>query len=154
MTSRQHHELIAPIVEERICGHKERIGSVCDERREGRVDLVFRRGSQVQQLQSGCATRGLHIFQLALVVLPSGVDQYSERGGPGMSSRSRASRLVPSKELNNITPVALPPGRLRLATSPALITSSPLTKTIGTARVAAFAASTEGRPPVTVITAT
>ena len=42
--------------------------------------------------------------------------------------------------VNRLTPVALPPGQFRLATSPDLTTSPPLLKTIGTVEVAAFAA--------------
>ena len=40
-----------------------------------------------------------------------------------------------------LTPVTLPPGRLRLATRPSRTGSIPLTNTIGTVVVAAFAAS-------------
>ena len=43
-----------------------------------------------------------------------------------------------------LTPVILPPGRLRLATSPALTGSSPLLKTIGMVVVAALATSAAG----------
>jgi len=44
-------------------------------------------------------------------------------------------------------PVILPPGRLKLAISPALTGSAPLTKTIGIVDVAAFAASPAAGPP-------
>jgi hypothetical protein len=40
-----------------------------------------------------------------------------------------------------LMPVALPPGRLRLAASPCLTGSSPTRNTIGIVAVAAFAAS-------------
>ena len=52
-----------------------------------------------------------------------------------------------------LTPVTLPPGRLRLATRPSLTGSPPVAKTIGIVVVAALAASAEGvsaarsRPP-------
>src|SRR5262249_13503699 len=52
-----------------------------------------------------------------------------------------------------VTPVTLPPGRLRLATSPAATGSIADEKTIGIVVVAAFAASTEG-VPAAAITAT
>jgi hypothetical protein len=41
-------------------------------------------------------------------------------------------------EVNTFTPVALPPGRLRLATSPHLTGSEELMKTIGIVALAAF----------------
>jgi hypothetical protein len=43
-----------------------------------------------------------------------------------------------------LIPVALLPGRLRLATTPSLTGSPPVTKTIDTVVVAALAASAEG----------
>ena len=53
-----------------------------------------------------------------------------------------------------LTPVTLPPGRLRLATRPSLTGSSPLAKTMGIVVVAALAASAEATPPRRQITAT
>src|SRR5262249_51218371 len=51
-------------------------------------------------------------------------------------------------------PVALPPGRARLATRPSLTGSSGMVKTIGIVVVAALAASAGSEPPVATITAT
>src|SRR5262245_59199239 len=48
----------------------------------------------------------------------------------GTISCSSASLLEPSRAAYTLTPVALPPGRLRLATSPALIGSSPVVKQV------------------------
>src|SRR5262245_17477061 len=53
-----------------------------------------------------------------------------------------------------VTPVTLPPGRLRLATRPIFTGSLPAVKTIGMVVVAALAASAEAVPPVAAITAT
>jgi hypothetical protein len=55
--------------------------------------------------------------------------------------------------VKKLTPVTLPPGRLRLATRPILTGSSPVAKTTGIVVVAAFAASDEALPPA-MITAT
>ena len=57
-------------------------------------------------------------------------------------------------ELSGLIPVILPPGRLKLAISPALTGSAPLTKTMGIVDVAALAASPAAGPPVAAITAT
>ena len=59
----------------------------------------------------------------------------------GTSWRSNSSRFAPSTPQKKITPVTLPPGRLRLATRPSLTGSPPVAKTIGTVVVAALAAS-------------
>src|SRR5262249_842069 len=53
-----------------------------------------------------------------------------------------------------LTPVALPPGRARLATSPNLTGSSPTAKTIGIVEVAALAACAPKREAGVAITAT
>jgi hypothetical protein len=48
----------------------------------------------------------------------------------GMSWRSISSRFGPNEKAKRATPVTLPPGRLRLATRPALTGSPPLKVTI------------------------
>jgi hypothetical protein len=62
----------------------------------------------------------------------------------GTSSDSSSSRLAVSSVAVVMTPVRLPPGRARLATSPSLTGSGPPLKTIGIVEVALFAASAEG----------
>jgi hypothetical protein len=52
------------------------------------------------------------------------------------------------------TPVALPPGRLRLATMPSWTGSPAVINTMGIVVVAAFAASAGGGPPAVTMTAT
>ena len=59
----------------------------------------------------------------------------------GTSWRNSSSRFAPSSPVKKLTPVTLPPGRLRLATRPSLTGSPPVAKTIGTVVVAALAAS-------------
>ena len=53
-----------------------------------------------------------------------------------------------------MTPVMLPPGRVRLATRPSLTGSSPTAKTIGIVVVAALAARAASELPGVAITAT
>src|SRR5262245_42212348 len=62
------------------------------------------------------------------------------------SSCSSSSRFDPSSTPNTVTPVRLPPGRLRLVTSPTSTGSNPIMKTIGIVVVVAFAAGAEGLP--------
>ena len=56
-----------------------------------------------------------------------------------------AQPLRPHNALKKATPVALPPGRLRLTTKPCLTGSLPIMKQMGIVDVAVFAASAAGR---------
>jgi hypothetical protein len=70
----------------------------------------------------------------------------------GTSWRSSSSRLAPNTLAKKITPVALLPGRLRLATRPSRTGSPPCVNTIGIVVVAVLAANPD--PPVARITLT
>src|SRR5262249_21903323 len=72
---------------------------------------------------------------------------------PGTNSCNSASPLAPSSLLRMLKPVRLPPGRLRLATSPSCTGSTPTLNTIGMLVVAALAARA-GSTPAAMITAT
>jgi hypothetical protein len=54
----------------------------------------------------------------------------------------------------SVTPVTLPPGRLKLSTKPSLTGSPPIPNTIGIVDVARLAARGEGSPPMAVSTST
>ena len=71
----------------------------------------------------------------------------------GINSCSNCSRFGAISTFVWVTPVTLPPGRLRLATRPIWMGSAPVSKTIGMVVVAAFAASAAG-VLVAAITAT
>jgi len=72
----------------------------------------------------------------------------------GTTSRNNAKRFAVSAVATLSTPVALPPGRPKLATKPDFTGSVPPVKTIGIDVVAALAASAGALPPVATITAT
>jgi hypothetical protein len=72
----------------------------------------------------------------------------------GIISCSTSSCFGPVSPLSTATPVALPPGRLRLPTSPVSTGSVAVTKTIGMIAVAALAATAAGVLPGAAITAT
>ena len=59
----------------------------------------------------------------------------------GSISCKTPSRFAASAAVMMLTPVTLPPGRLKLDTRPSATGSAPLTKTIGIVVVAALAAS-------------
>ena len=62
----------------------------------------------------------------------------------GTSSLSSSKRFATTSTLKKLIPVALPPGRARLATRPSLTGSSGTANTIGIVVVAALAAKAEG----------
>ena len=68
----------------------------------------------------------------------------------GTSSCSSSRRFPSSAVLNWLTPVTLPPGRLRPATRPSLTGSMPPEKTMGSVEVAALAASAAGGALATI----
>src|SRR6516165_6203881 len=68
----------------------------------------------------------------------------------GTSSRSNSSRFAPSEVTRKVTPVTLPPGRLRLETRPISTGSAPVAKTIGMVLVAALAATAAGGASATI----
>ena len=63
-------------------------------------------------------------------------------------------RFDANSAVKMFTPVALPPGRLRLATSPVWDGSLPTLNTIGIVVVAALAMAAGASPPPVTITAT
>src|SRR5262245_46654292 len=74
----------------------------------------------------------------------AGLTSTATRAALGTRSRKSPSRLVATSATKKLIPVALPPGRARLATRPNLTGSSPTPKTIGIVVVAALAASAAG----------
>jgi hypothetical protein len=72
----------------------------------------------------------------------------------GTNSRINSSCFAASTSVKRLIPVALPLGRLRLATRPILMGSSTLVNTIGIVAVARLAASAGVGPPLAMITAT
>jgi hypothetical protein len=68
----------------------------------------------------------------------------------GTSSWSSPSCLPDKSVVVKITPVTLPPGRLRLATRPVLTGSAPVAKTIGVVAVAVLVAAAAVKPLATI----
>src|SRR4029453_17163115 len=71
-----------------------------------------------------------------------------------LGSCDHAMTEIAATLLNTVlTPVALPPGRLTLATRPRLTGSPAMAKTMGMVVLAALAASTAAGPPTATMTA-
>ena len=101
--------------------------------RKGRLDIAFGAGVEDQKLQPERMRRPLHVSLIGLGNRIARVDEHgNERVAVGTKSCSNSSRFAASSLLSVLTPVTLPPGRLRLATRPSLTGSSPVKKTIGT----------------------
>ena len=80
------------------------------------------------------------------------IDKKSDDGRLRHEIMQQFSRLVTAAGPNMVTPVALPPGRLRLSTRPSLTGSPNMPNTMGIVRVAALAICGDGSPPDATIT--
>src|SRR5262249_40706707 len=72
----------------------------------------------------------------------------------GSNCKRRLSRLGAASVYDAVTPVILPPGRLRLATKPSLTGSPAMPKRIGMLEVAFLAAGSDRLPANATITET
>ena len=111
---------------------------------EGRIDLTFAAGVQGHSALLHASARQPARLVIELVPAKVGLTSRASTVALGTSSRSNSSRFPSNAVLNWLTPVTLPPGRLRLATRPSLTGSCHRTKTIGIVVVAALAASAAG----------
>ena len=64
MTRRQCDDWLTPAAEERICGDEQRIGSLCDKGRKGRVDVTLAADGEDMEPQPECIRRGLQLSYL------------------------------------------------------------------------------------------
>src|SRR5450432_3006937 len=85
---------------------------------------------------------------VSVFVLLAGLTSTATRTALGIRSCRSPSRFATTSLVKKLMPVALPPGRERLATRPSLTGSSPTAKTIGIVAVAALAASAIELPGV------
>src|SRR5262245_19485038 len=146
MMRRERHKLDAPASEEPVGGDEESVGPVEHEGAEGRLDLAAGAGLEDRNLQSegARAASGISRSVPSIAEGLAGLTSTAIRTALGTRSCKSPSRLATVSWLKKLTPVALPPGRARLATRPILTGSWPTPKTIGTIVVAALAASAGG----------
>ena len=119
VAERQCGELLAPADEECIGADHEPAGPQLGQGCKDRIEVAFGAGMQDMELQPEGAGRRLQRLSIGsrhmgLVGLTSSAMMVAV----GTSSCSSSSRFGPSSTFNVVTPVRLPPGRFRLATSP------------------------------------
>src|SRR5262249_6053141 len=87
------------------------------------------------------AASGISRNVVSAIVALAGLTSTAIRTALGTKSCKSPNRLATNSDVKKLMPVALPPGRARLATRPILTGSSPTPKTIGIVVVTALAAS-------------
>jgi hypothetical protein len=150
----QCSDLLAPAREERIAADEECTCAHLGHSRKDRIEVAFGAGAQRMQLQSKLGGGFLQVSRLRLGIGIGRVDKQGNDIVAGSTSCASSNRFGATSSNNRVTPVRLPPGLFRLATSPNAVGSVPTENTIGIVAVAAFAASTDGVPLAETMTAT
>src|SRR5262249_54264848 len=128
MTRGKNGKLHAICYEECAAENEERASAPLDESCKGRLEIAFAVNSEGKDFEPERASRGLHVFQLGLCIRIVSLTEHGDRGYHRCSS---SSCFAPSCWMNGVTPVMLPPGRFKLATSPSLTGSDPAPKNDG-----------------------
>src|SRR6266545_5058554 len=153
VADRQCGELLAPAIEQSIIADRQRACPQSGQGCEDRIEVAFGARLQDMGLQPDRAGRRLQLSRLGLGIGPVGLTRSAMVLAVGTSSCSSSKRFGPSSTVRSLTPVRLPPGRFRLATSPDPTGSLPTMNTTGVVVVAALAARA-AETPLTAITLT
>src|SRR5262245_49548572 len=137
----QLDQLVAAGREECIRADHDGIDALSDEARERCIDIPLGAHVYDRKVKPECARRSLHVSSLGSEVGFAGLTRKPMTVVLGTSSRSNSNRFAARAVTRKVTPVTLPPGRLRLATRPRPIGSAPIANTIGMVAVAVFAAT-------------
>ena len=154
MAGRQRDKLIAPAGEKHIAVDEQRAGALSNKGREDRVEIAFSDRSQDKNLHSDGASCILHGCASRAALALFGFTSRAMVLAPGTTSCKSPSCFAASPLFMAPTPVMLPPGRLRLATTPVWTGSAPDMNTIGIAVVAALAARVAAILPSVAMTVT
>src|SRR5262249_41743606 len=154
MACRQCDDLIAPPEEVGIGADDERASSLVNKRGKSGSHVMLPAGVHDNESLVDGLRRGLRFAQ----VVPGffgifRVHEIADRRARWRQLQGNFQPLCHQGAVNKAMPVALPPGRLKLATKPELIGSLWLRNTIGVVELAAMAAREE-LPPVVTMTAT
>ena len=129
-------ELLALRVEERIGADHERAGLQLTQAGEGRFEFAFGAGLQDVNLNTHAASRCLEVPHQRLGKEIGRIDEHRNEARGRNQFMYELEPLRPSSAFKVVTPVRLPPGRLRLTTRPSRTGSTPTRKTIGIVDVA------------------
>ena len=150
---RKCDELTWPGDEERIDVNAERADSILNERGEGCLKVAIGPGLNDRQSSPSASAAACTSLVSAAAFGLIGFTRKPIEADLGSVSCSTSNCLGNRLLAKKLTPVTFPPGRLRLATSPTLMGSAPITKTVGTVVLAAFAARVTGVAPVRITAA-
>ena len=143
MARRQRAELLAPADEKSVEPDHETAGLQFDQPGEDGIEIALAAG-----VENGAEPqRARRCLELPRLDLEIGIGPVEERADGCRRGDHAVQQLQPFRRQltpNVVTPVRLPPGRFRLATSPSATGSTAVTKTIGMVLVAAFAANAPG----------
>src|SRR5215510_8707327 len=126
-------DLTTPAEQERVGADNEPVCPDLDQGCERCINVAFGACLEDMDLQSECAARCLRVLRGGAG--KSGIGRVDERGYDGRFWHHLVQHVY-----------LLPPGRLRLATSPSATGLDAVEKMIGIVVVAAFAASADGVP--------
>ena len=116
MADRQRGELFAPAREECIGADHEPARSQLDQLCEDSIEVTFGAGIQDMELQPEGTSRRLHLLRVVSATVGlAGLTSRAMTLAVGTSSCSNCSRFGVISTFVWVTPVTLPPGRLRLA---------------------------------------
>ena len=131
--------------QKRIWADEEAVGATAYKGCEGSINLVAIARVRTWDLQPECVSSRVDSFHGSLGNLNiSRIYEYANASGLWQQLTQESRLFAVTSELKKLMPVALPPGRDRLATRPCLTGSSPILNTIGIVVVVAFAASAAG----------
>ena len=147
---RQRGELRSPAAEERVGCNEEGVETLAHKGGEGGINLTDRRGIENLSLPSdaGSGPPSPPVTWTSALEALAGLTSTATRTAFGTRSCRSRSRLATTSLKKSLMPVALPPGRAKLATRPSWTGSSPTPNTIGIVEVAALAASAAGALPL------
>src|SRR5215471_6838343 len=140
MTRGERRQLPAPVVEQNTATDKQRTGARLNDGCKCSIDFAFGLRVQDQELTPEFARSRRHLFFFHFESRSPGIAQPSNGGWWRHQLMQQRQALWRRGADAKLTPVILPPGRLRLLTRPVAIGSPPLTNTIGMVEVAARAA--------------
>ena len=146
----QPDQLLKPSVEKQVWHHDQCASLTLDHGREGCLKIGFSASCQHLQASPESVGRRFGLRCISRDVRIAGVNKQRDRLAEGSSSRRSSKRFGPRILVKTLTPVRLPPGRLKLSTRPVLTGSAPVTNTIGMVLVAAFAAADAGASRATI----